>query len=342
MNEAVVNALKGTFFTWGMTAAGAALVYIFPQGQKYRNLQQKSLDASLGFAGGVMLAASYWSLLAPAIEMAVEHNGYSEAASFVPAAVGFFLGALLVSAGESFVPDMSVQEFLREGDVGRECSDTSSEEEGIVVVGSPSDGARRRSPRLRARRTATATGDVETRVSATSLSGETVDRSESGRNDRRAARRAFRRVVLLVAAVTIHNLPEGLAVGVGFGAVGQSRSATLQSAWNLALGIGIQNFPEGFAVSIPLHRAGFSKHRSFWYGQLSGMVEPVAGLLGALAVNAMQVTLPYALGFAAGAMIFVVVDDLIPEAHASSNSALASWGAILGFLVMMSLDVSLG
>merc|ERR1719232_472064 len=153
---------------------------------------------------------------------------------------------------------------------------------------------------------------------------------------------SWRRILLLIVAVTIHNIPEGLAVGVGFGAVGHSTSATFQTARNLALGIGIQNFPEGIAVSLPLKAAGFSNARAIWYGQLSGLVEPVAGVLGAALVTFIVPILPYALAFAAGAMIYVVVDDIIPESQAEGNGKLASWGAIIGFIVMMSLDVSLG
>jgi zinc transporter 11 len=152
----------------------------------------------------------------------------------------------------------------------------------------------------------------------------------------------WKRIILLVIAITVHNIPEGLAVGVGFGAIGSSTSATFESARNLAIGIGIQNFPEGLAVSLPLQAAGFSTWRSFWYGQLSGMVEPIFGVLGAVAVALAQPALPYALSFAAGAMIYVVVDDIIPEANTNGNGKLATWGAILGFLVMMTLDVGLG
>ncbi|XP_037547533.1 zinc transporter ZIP11 [Nematolebias whitei] len=156
------------------------------------------------------------------------------------------------------------------------------------------------------------------------------------------ARSSWRRILLLILAITIHNIPEGLAVGVGFGAVGKTTSATFESARNLAIGIGIQNFPEGLAVSLPLQGSGISTWKAFWYGQLSGMVEPIAGLLGAGAVVLAEPLLPYALAFAAGAMVYVVVDDIIPEAQVSGNGRLASWTSILGFVVMMSLDVGLG
>jgi zinc transporter 11 len=153
---------------------------------------------------------------------------------------------------------------------------------------------------------------------------------------------SWRRVLLLIVAITIHNIPEGLAVGVGFGAVGKSPGATMENARNLAIGIGIQNFPEGLAVSLPLSGCGMSKWKSFWYGQLSGMVEPVAGVLGAATVVLMESLLPYALAFAAGAMVYVVIDEVIPEANTRGNGQLASCTAIVGFIVMMSLDVGLG
>ncbi|XP_066468950.1 zinc transporter ZIP11-like [Tiliqua scincoides] len=156
------------------------------------------------------------------------------------------------------------------------------------------------------------------------------------------ASNSWRRILLLILAITIHNIPEGLAVGVGFGAVGKSASASFERARNLAVGIGIQNFPEGLAVSLPLRGAGFSTWRAFWYGQLSGMVEPLAGVFGAIAMVLAEPLLPYALAFAAGAMVYVVVDDIIPEAQISGNGKLASWTSILGFVIMMSLDVGLG
>merc|ERR1719237_2036876 len=152
----------------------------------------------------------------------------------------------------------------------------------------------------------------------------------------------WRRILLLIVAVTVHNIPEGLAVGVGFGAIGRTKSATFESARNLALGIGIQNFPEGLSVSLPLKAAGFPTSTAIWYGQLSGLVEPVAGLLGAALVAFIVPILPYALAFAAGAMVYVVVDDIIPEAQSQGNGRAASWGAVVGFIVMMSLDVALG
>lgn len=311
----VGGALLGTLLTWGLTALGSALVFVVPNTNKA--LEQTILDGSLGFAAGVMLAASFWSLLAPAIEMASTFGGYSESAAFVPAAVGFVVGALFVYLCDKMVPESTEQSFFaidkkRDGENAESTAfDRASRLE--------EDGLRRRF-------------------------GESRSTSPPLRRSpqQTAQRRMFRRMLLLVIAITVHNFPEGLAVGVGFGAVGMSESATLAKAWNLAIGIGIQNFPEGFAVSMPLHRAGMSAFRSFWIGQLSGAVEPVAGVLGALLVSHARFVLPYALGFAAGAMVFVVMNDLIPEATKSGHTTLPSFGAILGFVVMMSLDVAFG
>ncbi|XP_029977556.1 zinc transporter ZIP11-like isoform X2 [Sphaeramia orbicularis] len=185
-------------------------------------------------------------------------------------------------------------------------------------------------------------GDVYQRRRGPHSSGPEEPGSISKHQDQsRQTGSSWRRILLLILAITIHNIPEGLAVGVGFGAIGKTSSATFESARNLAIGIGIQNFPEGLAVSLPLRGSGVSTWKAFWYGQLSGMVEPVAGLLGAVAVVLAEPLLPYALAFAAGAMVYVVVDDIIPEAQVSGNGRLASWTSILGFVVMMSLDVGL-
>uniref|UniRef100_H3G8M3 Zinc transporter ZIP11 n=1 Tax=Phytophthora ramorum TaxID=164328 RepID=H3G8M3_PHYRM len=259
----VVQALMGTFVTWGFTALGSAMVFVLDVEDKQTS--QKILDGMLGFAGGVMLAASYWSLLAPSIEIAAESELYGPDGrwSFVPAAVGFTLGAL-------------------------------------------------------------------------TLFGTEQDKPSAARTS------SFRRVLLLVIAITLHNLPEGMAVGVGFGSVGHSSSASFANAVNLAIGIGLQNFPEGLAVSMPLRREGTSAFRAFMWGQASGLVEPIGGLIGAGAVLYVQPILPYALSFAAGAMIFVVVDDLIPETTQSGNQKLATFGTIVGFVVMMVMDVALG
>ena len=153
---------------------------------------------------------------------------------------------------------------------------------------------------------------------------------------------SWRRILLLVIAITLHNLPEGLAVGVAFGSLGIGNSTTFEKARMVAIGIGLQNFPEGLAVSLPLRREKVGLFKSFWYGQLSGMVEPIAGVIGALVVQQARTILPYALSFAAGAMIYVVVDSLVPEANAAGNRRATTWGTMLGFVVMMAMDVALG
>ncbi|XP_074099206.1 zinc/iron regulated transporter-related protein 48C isoform X2 [Cotesia typhae] len=303
----ITQALLGTLFTWGLTAAGAAVVVII-QGK-----QRKLLDVSLGFAAGVMVAASYWSLLAPAIEMAEESKFYGENGefAFVPVAVGFLIGAAFVYGTDLLISSLGIQ--------------SPNVLLAMQSVGFYEQNTRRRIPE------------------STSRSSEITEQGSVYEDPGiEAKNNQWRRILLLVVAITVHNIPEGLAVGVGFGAVGSSASATFESARNLAIGIGIQNFPEGLAVSLPLQAAGFSTLKSFWYGQLSGMVEPIAGVLGAACVSLASPVLPYALAFAAGAMIYVVVDDIIPEAHQSGNGTLASWGAMVGFLIMMSLDVGLG
>ncbi|XP_067285800.1 zinc transporter ZIP11-like isoform X1 [Pseudorasbora parva] len=336
----VVQALMGTLFTWGLTAAGAALVFVFSGRQK------RILDGSLGFAAGVMLAASYWSLLAPAIEMAEESGKYGDFA-FFPVAVGFSLGALFVYTADLMMPVLGVVTdphtalaLSTDGKLAKQkkkssmaglCEEEEEEEMSIRIgrAGLHSDKAE--NGEVYQRRRGPNTGHTEEQEVSTKPQEPT---SQSGSS--------WRRVVLLILAITIHNIPEGLAVGVGFGAIGKTPSATFESARNLAIGIGIQNFPEGLAVSLPLRGSGMSTWRSFWYGQLSGMVEPLAGWLGAVAVVLAEPLLPYALAFAAGAMVYVVVDDIIPEAQVSGNGKLASWTSILGFVVMMSLDVGLG
>ncbi|MCE1252425.1 MAG: ZIP family metal transporter [Anaerolineae bacterium] len=259
------QALLATLFTWFVTALGAAFVFYF------RTINRRVLDSMLGFAAGVMIAASFWSLLAPAIEMA---EG-SSLPAWIPAVIGFLLGGIFLWAADKLLPHLHIGFPIEEA-------------EGIKT--------------------------------------------------------GWRRSVLLVLAITLHNIPEGLAVGVAFGALAAGLpSASLAGAVALALGIGIQNFPEGMAVSIPLRREGMGRFKSFWYGQLSGMVEPVAGLLGAAAVIFIRPLLPYALAFAAGAMIYVVVEELIPEAQLDRRDThLATFGALIGFAVMMMLDVALG
>lgn len=260
----VMQALIATLFTWGVTALGAAVVFIG------KDISKRTLDIMLGFAAGVMIAASYWSLLAPAIEMS-EHMG---ALKFVPAAVGFVMGAVFLRLVDKFLPHLHINA-------------PRSEAEGVETSWNSS--------------------------------------------------------ILLVLAITLHNIPEGLAVGVAFGAVGAGYdSATIGGAIALAMGIGIQNFPEGTAVSVPLRRAGFSRMKSFIYGQGSGLVEPIAGVIGAAAVIIARPILPYALAFAAGAMIFVVVEEVVPESQASGYGDQATMGCIVGFAVMMILDVALG
>ncbi|XP_028989276.1 zinc transporter ZIP11-like isoform X2 [Betta splendens] len=326
----VTQALLGTLFTWGLTAAGAALVFVFSSRQK------RILDGSLGFAAGVMLAASYWSLLAPAIDMAEDSGKYGSFA-FVPVAVGFTLGAAFVYFADLAMPLLGVgsdphtalalapDSKLLKGEADGPSFQPLDPDEMTIRIDKIDNGdvyQRRRGP------------------SAGNSDGQTTEPKRTEAAD--SARSSWRRILLLILAITIHNIPEGLAVGVGFGAVGKTSSATFESARNLAIGIGIQNFPEGLAVSLPLRGSGVSTWKSFWYGQLSGMVEPLAGLLGAVAMVLAEPLLPYALAFAAGAMVYVVVDDIIPEAQVSGNGKLASWTSILGFVVMMSLDVGLG
>ncbi len=260
--DPVLQALLATLFTWAMTGLGAAVV-VFA-----KSVSRQYLDASVGFAAGVMVAASFWSLLAPSIAYA-EDAGYG-AWKFVPPVVGFLLGAAVLRGIDRVLPHMHPDLKTVEG--------------------------------------------VKT---------------------------SWQRATLLVLAITIHNAPEGLAVGVAFGAAAFGHG-DLGAAIALAIGIGLQNFPEGSAVSLPLRREGVSRRKALWYGQLSGVVEPMAGVLGAWLVLSMSAVLPYALAFAAGAMIFVVAEELIPESQRSGNAHFATTGVILGFAVMMALDVALG
>uniref|UniRef100_A0A8B9VJT7 Zinc transporter ZIP11 n=1 Tax=Anas zonorhyncha TaxID=75864 RepID=A0A8B9VJT7_9AVES len=288
---------------------------------------------------GVMLAASYWSLLAPAIEMA-EESGTFGAFAFLPVAVGFVLGAAFVYGADLLIPVLvsacgslpALWAFLAFGDsfLKREPSPSALPFPAPLLRAAGSDRSENGEPYQRRKGAGTSPPDGPPPFPVPK------DSSPMGSSS------SWRRILLMILAITIHNIPEGLAVGVGFGAVGKSASATFQSARNLAIGIGIQNFPEGLAVSLPLRGAGFSTWKAFWYGQLSGMVEPLAGVFGAFAVVVAEPLLPYALGFAAGAMVYVVMDDIIPEAQTSGNGKLASWTSVLGFVVMMSLDVGLG
>lgn len=260
--DPVLAALYATLFTWFLTALGASFVFFF------KNMNRVVLDGMLGFTGGVMVAASFWSLLAPAIEMTAG-EGFIKV---IPASVGFFLGALFIFGLDKVLPHLHIN---------------FQESEGV------------KSP--------------------------------------------WQRTTLLVLAITLHNIPEGLAVGVLFGGVAAGiPEASIAGALTLAIGIGIQNFPEGIAVSMPLRRMGMSRRKSFMYGQASALVEPVAGVLGAVAVTFFTPLLPYALAFAAGAMIFVVVEEVIPETQQDNNTDIATLGFIGGFIVMMMLDVALG
>lgn len=295
----IIQAALGTLFTWGMTAAGAAVVFLIPSNLSF-DTQRKFLDASLGFAAGVMIAATYWSLLAPAEEAAKDSGNYGESGqyAFVPLFVGTLIGCIFVGLSESLLPNSSIEDTL--------------EEEKELHAQSDEKRLQKTDP-------------------------EQLKRIKFER------KRSWKRMILLLIAITVHNFPEGLAVGVGFGTRGKkSDDAAFSQAYNLAVGIGLQNFPEGLAVSLPLLRLGYSPLKSFWYGQLSGMVEPIAGLLGAAAIVIMEPLLPYALSFAAGAMLYVVVDDLIPEAREAGNGIYASSGFIIGFIVMMVMDVALG
>ena len=307
----LLQGLLGTLFTWGVTALGAALVYVIPPISSHT--EGKVLDASLGFAAGVMLAASYWSLLAPSIELS-ESLGYEDL-SYLPASVGFILGSLFVWFTDIILPEGS--------------------ENAVSYLTEKSESAQKQEP---VKVSASRTGDgLRFRGKGKEGAPQAITMVSTSRKSS-----SWRRIMLLVLAITIHNFPEGLAVGVGFGAIGKTAAATFASARNLAVGIGIQNFPEGLAVSLPLRRLGYSKHLCFFYGQLSGVVEPIGGLLGAGAVVIAEPILPYALAFAAGAMVFVVCDAIVPEAHSRGNGRVASWGAIIGFVVMMTLDVALG
>lgn len=262
--DPVLAALYASLFTWGLTALGAALVFTV------KGMNRALLDGMLGFTGGVMVAASFWSLLAPGIEMS-PGEGFTKV---VPAAVGFFLGALFIFGLDKILPHLHIN--FKE-----------SEKEGIKTP--------------------------------------------------------WHRTTLLTLAITLHNIPEGLAVGVLFGGVAAGfEGASIGGAVALAMGIGLQNFPEGLAVAMPLRRAGMSRKKSFMYGQASALVEPIAAVLGAWAVLTFQPILPYALAFAAGAMIFVVVEEVIPETQMDKYTDIATMGFVGGFIVMMTLDVGLG
>lgn len=258
----ILAAFIGTMFTYSMTAVGSGLVFLF------KNMNQSFMNGMLGFSAGVMIAASFWSLLNPGIELAEEIGMIP----WVPAVIGFISGGAFLMLVDKLLPHVHVESHHAEG--------------------LPSK---------------------------------------------------WRRSVLLVLSITLHNLPEGLAVGVAFGAAAAGiPGASIGAAIALAIGIGIQNLPEGTAVSVPLHREGMSKKKAFGIGQFSGMVEPVAGVLGAALALTMRNILPYALSFAAGAMIYVVIEELIPESQMMKTTKIATIGAMIGFSVMMMLDVALG
>ncbi|MEM2083847.1 MAG: ZIP family metal transporter [Nitrososphaerota archaeon] len=262
----ILQTLFATLFTWFVTALGAATVFAF------KNIDRKLLDGMLGFAAGVMISASYWSLLAPSIELTKEIN--STSFIWLPPTIGFLIGSISLFLIDRILPHLHL---YAEAD----------KPEGIKTN--------------------------------------------------------LQKTILLTLAVTLHNIPEGLAIGVAFGAIEYGiPSASLSGAIALAIGIGIQNFPEGMAISMPLRGEGISKLKSFWYGQLSAIVEPIAGIIGASIVLISRSILPYALSFAAGAMIFVVVEELIPESQMHGNTDFATISAIIGFVVMMALDVAFG
>lgn len=252
----IIQALLATLFTWIVTMSGAAVVFLF------KKVNKNVMDAMLGFASGVMIAASFWSLLSPSIEM-------SESLNMIPwlvALIGFMFGGILLFTGDKVY--------------------------------------------------------------------EHFDKKSNNK---------FKRICMLIASITLHNIPEGMAVGVAFGSLFYNiEGATLANAWMLALGIGLQNFPEGAAVSLPLRREGFSRRKSFILGSLSGIVEPIAGVLGAILVIKARFLLPYLLAFAAGAMIYVVVEELVPESQTNKRKSLMALFTLIGFAVMMILDVGLG
>ena len=260
----ITQALVASLFTWGVTALGASVVFFTS------SVNRRLLDLSLGFAAGVMIAASFWSLLAPSIALAREMGMIP----WLPAVVGFLAGGALIRVADALLPHLHLFKPLREAE-GRHTNWTRS--------------------------------------------------------------------VLLVIAITLHNIPEGLAIGVSFGAAGVGMSgATLGAAIALAIGIGLQNAPEGSAISMPLRGEGLSRFRAWWYGQMSAAVEPVAAVIGAAGVMMMRPILPYALAFAAGAMIYVVVEEVIPESHSGGNADAATLACMVGFVIMMTLDVALG
>uniref|UniRef100_A0A2K6VD45 Zinc transporter ZIP11 n=1 Tax=Onchocerca volvulus TaxID=6282 RepID=A0A2K6VD45_ONCVO len=339
----ISQAFVASLFTWGVTALGAAVVFFIPPSSK------KLLDISLGFAAGIMTAASFWSLLAPALELAEVEMGRF---AFLPVAVGFAAGSAFVYAADRVMPScmfsgMSVVDLLKE-DVTVVDPKTVKSLDAIVEESISMVKLKESNDNIaRIRQTETNDATAATSNTGGSTSDATTTAVTATENDSRAVNKeetlassiSWRRILLLIIAVTVHNVPEGIAVGVAFGSAGKTPKATFESAFALALGIGLQNFPEGLAVSLPLAAFGHTKMRAFFYGQLSGMVEPMGALAGVTAVVLMEPILPYALSFAAGAMIYVVLDDIIPEAQRNGNGRLASLSSVVGFLVMMALDV---
>ena len=271
LEDPILQALCAGLFTWILTALGASLVFFI------KSTNRKFLDAALGFTGGVMIAASFWSLLSPAITAVEKQHelGLTNLPSFLPPAIGFFLGAFFIYFLDKKIPHLHL--FQK------------------------------------------------------------IEQAEGPKTD-------LKKTELLVLAIGIHNIPEGLAVGVAFGALAQGMDLgiTLGGAIALAIGMGLQNAPEGFAVSMPMRRAGFSRLKSWQWGQLSAIVEPIFAVIGAAIVISVYPILPYALAFAAGAMIFIVVEEVIPESQSGGNADIATMGLIAGFIVMMCLDVALG
>ena len=260
----ILQAGLATLFTWSITAIGASLVYFF------KKINKNLMDGMLGFAAGVMIAASFFSLIAPAITMAENLN----LTPWLIVVIGFLSGGLLLFIGDKLY-----------------------------------DIYNKKHPKKR---------------------------HETKKN-------SLKRCFMLITSITLHNIPEGMAVGVAFGSVVYGiDGATLAAAWTLALGIGLQNFPEGTAVSIPLRREGFSRNKSFFLGQLSGIVEPIAGIIGAILVIKIRLLLPFLLSFAAGAMIYVVVEELIPESQTNQKKDLMALFTLIGFSIMMILDIALG
>lgn len=255
-------ALYATLFTWFVTALGASMVFAF------KKVSNKIMSIMFGFGAGVMIAASFFSLILPGIELAEKMNQIS----YLTVGVGFLAGGLFLFVIDIIMPHLHIKK---------------EEPEGIST--------------------------------------------------------SWSRKILLVLAITLHNIPEGLAIGVAFGTIATGiEGATLSSAWILAIGIGLQNFPEGMAVSVPLRSEGISRKKSFFYGQLSGFVEPISAVIGVVLVTLIEPILPFILGFAAGAMIYVVAEELIPSGKTSKENKYGTIGVMIGFLIMMILDIALG